>query len=66
MGWMAHDLARGLARCREGGEFDRIGGREEGTTTCSNLLSRFIAQSAPFGLVLAAAEDIPDQAFPAE
>lgn len=31
-----------------------------------NSLSRFIAQSAPFGLVLAAAEDIPDQAFPAE
>lgn len=31
-----------------------------------NSLSWFIAQTAPFGLVLAAAEDIPDQAFPAE
>jgi hypothetical protein len=31
-----------------------------------HLLARFVAQSTAFGLVLAAAEDVPDQPLPAE
>lgn len=31
-----------------------------------DLLSRLISETAPFGLILAAAEDVPDEALPTE
>jgi hypothetical protein len=50
-------MGKGQTRKRGGGHGENVD---------VDLLSGFVAQAAPSGLVLAAAENVPDQTFSAE